>query len=322
MEAEARYTYVGAGVLALIAALVIGLYWLQNIGGRGEFKYYAINFEQQVLDGLEVGADVTLRGIKVGRVEDYALSDEKLNRVRVVIRVDSRTPVRTNTVATVNRKFVTGIARIVLITREPSGQVLTKVPPGERYPVIAEGSSELDELAGRANMIGENIAVALDNVNELLSPQNRAAVTQTLHNLQVLSDGLNQRLGALDQTLQRVDGAAVGVGQAARQLGQAGARVGDRLGGTLDEADRTLAEARAAMTQLTTAADTLQEQAATSAERLQQSVQRADDQLAAALSEIRLSTEAATRLLDNLRDPRAALLGPGKAQLGPGEKLP
>jgi hypothetical protein len=32
--------------------------------------------------------------------------------------------------------------------------------------------------------------------------------------------------------------------------------------------------------------------------------------------------ETATRVLDRLREPRAALLGPGKAQLGPGEVMP
>ena len=42
----------------------------------------------------------------------------------------------------------------------------------------------------------------------------------------------------------------------------------------------------------------------------------------AAVAELRLSVEAATRSLDRLRDPRAALLGPQKSQLGPGEQLP
>jgi ABC-type transporter Mla subunit MlaD len=90
MEAEARYTYVGAAVLALLLALVIALVWLTNIGGRADFNRYVIYFENQQLDGLQVGADVNVRGIKVGRVEDYALSARKLNRVRVELRVNRR----------------------------------------------------------------------------------------------------------------------------------------------------------------------------------------------------------------------------------------
>ena len=105
MEAEARYTFVGASVLVLIAALVAGLVWLKNVGGGDNFERFAIHFEQQALDGLEIGADVTLRGIKVGRVEDYALSGTTLNRVRVEVRVDRRAPVRTNTTAVVDAQL-------------------------------------------------------------------------------------------------------------------------------------------------------------------------------------------------------------------------
>jgi hypothetical protein len=40
------------------------------------------------------------------------------------------------------------------------------------------------------------------------------------------------------------------------------------------------------------------------------------------MTELRVSVEAATRVLDRLREPRSALFGPNKSQLGPGEKLP
>ena len=71
MEADAKYTFVGAGVLVLAAALIAAVVWLRNVGAEGEFRRYAIHFEHQAVDGLEIGADVTLRGLRVGRVEDY-----------------------------------------------------------------------------------------------------------------------------------------------------------------------------------------------------------------------------------------------------------
>ena len=173
MEAEARYTYVGAAVLVLIAALVAGVVWLKDVGGRGSYYRYAIYFENQALDGLQIGADVNVRGIKVGRVEDYALSADQLNRVRVVIRVDRRTPVNQYTVAVVTRNFVTGIAAIALVNPDREGQPLTEVPDGEDYPVIGEGRSDLDELAGRVNRLGDMAAATLNNLNQLLNPDNR-----------------------------------------------------------------------------------------------------------------------------------------------------
>lgn len=329
MESEARYTYVGIGLVALIAALVAAVLWLKNVGGKGDFERYAIHFEQQELAGLEVGAAVTLRGIKVGRVEDYALVGNKLNRVRVQVRVDRRAPVLTNTQAVVTRNFVTGIAAITLVNPAVAGAPLAEVPEGETYPVISEGRSNMDEIAGRVSQVGEMAAVALTNVNQLLDANNREAVMAAVRNLRDLSSGLNQRLAALDDTLQRTGRAADRIGLAATQLGQAGERVagqaersGTSLDGALGEAQRTLADARVAIGRIADASEAVQRQAIATARRIDDRAASVDDELGAALSEMRLAIETASRTFDRLREPRAALFGPGRAQLGPGEKLP
>ena len=329
MEAEARYTWVGAAVLALLAALVGALLWLKGTGNESGFQRYAIHFERQALDGLEVGGEVTLRGIRIGRVVDYALADDKLNRVRVEVRLDRRAPVRTNTVAVISRNYVTGIASIALVTREPSGPPLTQVPEGETHPVIAEGRSEIDDVANRVGKVGDMASFALSNINQLLSADNRDTAMATIRSLRDLSLGLSERLVALDATLASLDAAADSVGGAAGRLGQASERAavvaeraGERFDLTLSEADRTLAEARLAVERIASAGSTVQEQVAAAALRLDASATQVDHRLDAAVAELRLSTETATRVLDRLRDPRLLLLGPNPSQLGPGERLP
>ena len=329
MEADARYTFVGAGVLVLIAVLVAAAVWLKNVGGKDDFDRYAIHFEQQALDGLEIGAPVTLRGIKVGRVEDYALSSTALNRVRVEVRIDRRVSVRVNTVAVVSRNFVTGIAAIALVNPEPPGELLSEVRAGERLPVIGEGRSEIDAFTGRVNQVGDMAAVALNNVNQLLSAENRDAVMATVRDLRALTVGLNARLDALDGTLKRISTAATEVGKGATELGQSSARVAtvvergaERLDVTLGETERTVAQARVALQQIAQASSAVEKQASATARRLEDSAANIDDQLNTAVTELRLSVETATRVIDRLRDPRAALLGPAKSQLGPGETMP
>ena len=329
MEAEARYTFVGASVLALVAALVAGLLWLNNAGGRGNFDRYAIHFEKQALDGLEIGADVTLRGIKVGRVEDYALSGATLNSVRVAIRVDRRAPVRTNTVAVVTRNFVTGIAAITLVNPEPAGGPLVLVREGESDPVIAEGQSDLQELTGRVNQVGDMAADALSNINQVLDADNREAVKVMVQNLRELSGALYSRRGAIDRTLENVSTAADGLGKGAVELGRSSTRIaavaergGARLDTTLAEAERTLADARTALQQVSQATGAVQQQVVATARRLEDSATNVDDQLGSAVTELRATIESATRVFDRLREPRAALLGPTPQQLGPGERRP
>ena len=100
MEPEARYTLIGAVVLALAAAAIAGFLWLSSSGRGSDYRFYTVFFEHQSLDGLQVGGSVNMRGINVGRVEDYEIGDDTINRVRVTLRVARETPVRENTVST------------------------------------------------------------------------------------------------------------------------------------------------------------------------------------------------------------------------------
>lgn len=312
MEAEAKYTYVGIALIALIAALITAVVWLNRTGSRGDFKYYTIYFERQQLDGLQMGADVDMRGIKIGRVEDYDLLAEKINRVRVTIRTDRRAPVRTNTVAIVIRNFVTGIARISLITPEPAGPPLLEPTGDQQYPVIAEGESSFDAIAGKVGRIGDIAVETLENINLLLTPDNRAQITASIVNLRDLTAGLNQRVKDLDQSLAAFNGAANQVGRASATIAQVAEKTGNDIAPAIKQADQTLKDVSAA-------AFALEKQTSALARTFSDAASTTDEQLTVAVGELRSTVEAMTRLLDQLRDPRAALLGPGKTQRGPGE---
>ena len=309
MEAEAKYTYVGIALIVLVAALIAAVIWLNRSGARGDFRYYTIYFERQLLDGLQIGADVDMRGIKIGRVEDYDLLAEKINRVRVTIRTDRRAPVRTNTVAIVTRNFVTGIARIGLITPEPPGPPLTEVRDDQPYPVIAEGESSFDAIAGKVGRIGDIAAETLENINLLPTADNRAAITASLANFKELTAGLNQRMKDLDKTLVAVNAAAADVGRAGSKFAQVAETTGSQLAPAIKQVDQTLQD-------VSTAALALEKQITALARTFSDVASSTDEQFTVAVIELRSTVEAMTRLLDQLRDPRAALLGPAKRRAG------
>jgi phospholipid/cholesterol/gamma-HCH transport system substrate-binding protein len=314
MEPEAKYTYVGAALLVLIAATVAGILWLQDVGARRDFNYYSIYFENQALDGLQVGADVNVRGIKVGRVEDYALT-ENANRVHVTVRVDRRTPVSENTHALVTRNLVTGIATINLVTPARAGPPLVNVPPGEPYPVIAEGDSNLDGLTGKFTQIGDLAAEAINNFNRAFRAENREALTAAMQNLRQLAEGLNQRLAKLDRSLAAFDAAAASIARAGDRVTAVSLSAERQLEPTLVQAERTLRDVSAA-------AQTLQKETAQLSQRIDRAASSTDDQLAVVALELRETVNALNRALERFHDPSAALLGPSRAQLGPGEKNP
>jgi phospholipid/cholesterol/gamma-HCH transport system substrate-binding protein len=329
MEAEAKYTYVGAAVLALVVALVASVVWLKRTGAERDFARYTIYFEQQALDGLAVGSAVNMRGINVGRVLDYQLSTDRLNSARVDVRLDRRAPVRENTSAVITRNFVTGIAQIRLVTPEAAGPPLTGIREGERFPVITEGKSDVAEITGRVTELGDMAGEVMEKLNQFLTAENRAATASTLSNLRDLTTELRRQLVGIDTTIADVGGAAREFRRAAAQVSTATERVGERAAVALDDSRLLVADLRSAatdtqraMSQAAGAITALQAQAEQTARRIDASAVHLDEQLLVAVSDLRTSLEAMQRSLDRFNDPRSALLGPERSRLGPGEKLP
>jgi phospholipid/cholesterol/gamma-HCH transport system substrate-binding protein len=314
MEPEARYTLIGAALLVLVAALVSVLIWLARGGSQDQWRNYSIYFEKQSLDGLQIGGDVTMRGIKVGRVEQYEIMRSNINRVHVLVSVNANTPVSTNTVAIVTRNILTGIARIDLMTPEKPGAALTQVVQGESYPVIAEGKSEFDEITGTVSRVTQLAESFLGKADNLLAQQNQAKLVALIESLQRLSQQLDQRVGRVDQVAIAVTAAATQFELASRNTAGAADKINVAVPAISTQTQATLQE-------FAHTARALREQTERLGGRLDNAADSAQRQLAVTARELRASAELIARAADRLQEPRAALLGPGEAQLGPGEKL-
>jgi len=288
MEPEARYTAIGAVLVLLILALAASAVWLTRSGARAEMRRYTVYFEHQSLEGVQVGSAVEMRGIQVGRVERLAIQRENINRVQVTLRIYGRTPVSDNTVAVVNRKLVTGLARIALATPGAPGPELIAAQPGERYPVIAEGQSDLEQFSDALNRLTITGTGALAGVNELLSEQNRKEIMATVAALR----GMSQNIAAAADDLAK---SGRQVAASAQKGGDSAAAIAAQGGDTLREISRA-------------------------AEALERAASIGTNEFRATAQELRSSAETVSRAADRLDDPRSLLFGPNPQQLGPGEK--
>lgn len=314
MEPEARYTTVGATLLALVVAVVLAMTWLARTGARADFRYYTIYFERQSLEGLQIGGDVNMRGVKVGRVESYSISRQNINRVQVTVRIDRNSPVSTNTVAIVDRNILTGLARINLATPGQPGPELAEVPTGESYPVIPEGESDIEQLTGAMNRLAITGAKALTNMEELLNQENREAFGATLANLRQISAALSKRMGRLDEVADALAKSAVEFGKSSQDIAVAVERVSAGAQPAIKQADATLRE-------LARAVQALERETTALAKRLEQATDSGAHEIRATAQELRSSAEILSRAADRLQDPRAVIFGPSAAQLGPGERM-
>jgi len=335
VEPEARYKLIGAAVIALVVAAAFASVWLSRAGVASEFRYYMIHFERQSLEGLQVGGDVNMQGIKVGRVEEFSIDRGNINRVNVRVRVARRTPVSTNTTAVIARNLVTGIARINLDTPGTPGPELVDVPEGEQYPVIAEGTSDIEQFTRSANSLVISAEATLGELSKLLNESNRKAFSDTLAGVRDLAVGLSSRLDAFDRTARSLDRTAIAITETARtfqKTSETVATVAERLGAqigpvavqaeaALRDSQATLREVQGAVRELGSATRTLERDLGALADRSEAAVDVGTLELRATAQQLRSGAEALARALDRLQDPRAALLGPGESQLGPGEQL-
>ncbi len=113
METRASYTLVGTFVLILMLGLAGFVIWLAKFSSDVKYDDYQIFFAGSVT-GLSADATVRYRGIPVGSVTGIEIAPDNIDQVRVTIQVDATTPVRTDTVASIEMQGITGVAYIQL----------------------------------------------------------------------------------------------------------------------------------------------------------------------------------------------------------------
>ncbi len=161
-------------------------------------------------------------------------------------------------------------------------------------------------------VVGETAVETLERLNEVLSPENRAAINKTLANLRDFTGGLNQRLAELDRTLATFNAAAT-------EVSRAGARIADAADGVSRDLRPALQQADKTMKDISQAALALERQVGELSQALGSTALSSGDQFTTVTTELKATSATLNRLLDRLQDPRAALLGANKQQRGPGE---
>ncbi|MFK7965617.1 MAG: MlaD family protein [Burkholderiaceae bacterium] len=312
MEPEPKYTLIGASVIALVLALAGALVWLSGAGSADSFRNYRIVFEKQSLEGLQVGSDVNMRGVKVGRVTTFGISRENINRVTVKVRVDRETPVSTNTEAIINRNLVTGLARVDLVTPGEPGPPLVSSASDAAEPTIAEGRANLDAITESASSLIVSARQGLDALNEVLSPENRRNIRDILAGVRETTANLDARLASLTE-------AAVSFNETASQMGQSFTSLSAGVAPLTQDAQAALKQMRGTLREVARAAKSMERNTSLLTQRAGDAADVGLSEIRATAQEFRNGVDSLSRTLDRVRDPRSAILGPGQTQLGPGE---
>jgi phospholipid/cholesterol/gamma-HCH transport system substrate-binding protein len=204
VETRAKYTLVGTVIIGVIGFFVGVMIWLSSDEDENELDYYTIYFREFSLSGLQENSPVTMRGIKVGSVEALSISPKDIELVKVVIRVQRTTPVKTDTEAVVERNLLTGLAGIDLTNSSQDAPALIE-SPNEEFPVIPEGRTTLGAIQDNLPQLVDKTGQALSRLNGVLSPENEKAITDSLKNIQEVTQVVASRKEDIARALENFD---------------------------------------------------------------------------------------------------------------------
>ena len=315
MEEKVNFAAVGAFVIVLTVTMIAGVLWLSS------GKYYRKSYDTyetymtESVSGLNLNAPVRYRGVDVGRVRGIALAPGNVEQVQVTLDIERGTPVKEDTVATLQTQGLTGIA-FVELTSGHRGSPDLRAKPGEPYPVIASAPSLMNRLETSLPVLLANLNRVSDNVNALLDDENRRAVKATLADLAQLSRTLAARSATIDATLAST---ARTMDAAARTTDKAAA-VAAELPQLVQRIERTAAGFERMATEVAGAGASARGTLEGSRADLAQFTGSTLPEVRALVDELRGLTATLRRVGDTVeRNPSVLLYGRPAAKKGPGE---
>lgn len=216
MEHRVSYTVIGAFVLVFGALLVAGLLWLSAGGATGRYQDYVIYLKSGA-GSLNRNSQVQYHGVPVGRVSEVSLDPENPTRARVVLSIRETAPIKEDTRAEVDTRGVTGTGYVSLSGGSPGSPPL-EAKPGQELPVIPTQVSSVTSLTTAAQHVAENIIAVAKRLNKVLSDKNIKSLSDTLSNIQVVTQRLAARSKDLGEALQNLNATLGNTRKVSKQL--------------------------------------------------------------------------------------------------------
>ena len=199
MENKAHAFAAGVFVLAVTALLVGMVMWLMR--DTVSTSRYEMTTTDAVT-GLQPQAAVRFKGVAVGKVTNIDFDPDKPGNVLVELAVDRNAPVTQSTFATLAFQGVTGLSFVQLNDDGSSSAAPVAGPNG--VPRIPLKPNALGQLQDMASDLVEKVGRATDRVNQMLGPDNQAALSSALTELGAAAKSVNQLASHTDKTIQSI----------------------------------------------------------------------------------------------------------------------
>jgi phospholipid/cholesterol/gamma-HCH transport system substrate-binding protein len=229
METRANYIVVGVFVLALFLGGVAFTLWIGAYQFDRRYDAYDILFSGNVT-GLSKASPVAYRGVQIGEVIAIRIDSDNIEQVRVTIQVPEDTPIKEDTVASIELTGLTG-GRTILLSGGTRDAPRLKPQPGERLALIQSRTSRLAEALEGAPTLLDRSTLLVERAIDVLNDDNRANLAATLRDVSRLAAALADQSAPVGQLIADTSATMANL----RQGSEAFARTAGRIEGNMDK---------------------------------------------------------------------------------------
>lgn len=207
---RSRELVVGIVILAGMGLGVVGSLWLSGSG----FGRPAVPLDVMVADvgQLREGNAVKYRGVPVGRVDRFDLSDAG-DGILIRLLLDTELPPIADAAAIVAPESLFGEWQVEIVSRErfpnfdyfevPEGAVPAPEPDGEPPPVLGGFTMpDITRLTAAANDISQNLSVLTDRVDRAFNEETAENVRLAIENIQDATRNLRVLVSSTNETFE------------------------------------------------------------------------------------------------------------------------
>ena len=202
---ETRAGYMAVGIFVLLSTVgILGFFlWLAKTDLEYKINFYTIYFTGSVT-GLTVGGPVNYLGVPVGTVKNIELDSKNLESVNITVAIKDSIPIKEGTYASLELQGLTGY-KLVQLYGGSKDSPLLKVKPGHKYPIIPSRYSGVEEIMTTLPRMVNKFTNLIDRINTTFNEQNRNRFSDSLKNIDILSQRLAESAEPLKNLIENTD---------------------------------------------------------------------------------------------------------------------
>jgi len=201
LETRANHLLVGSFVLLSVVGLLIFVVWFFKSEYDTAYEKYELPFPGGIT-GISEGSPVYFQGVSVGQVLEVELSETAHGTVLVTIQVKSDTPVKTDSIGSIDFSgFIKG-NYILLSQGSDNADKPTEV--NGVIPSLPTKPALMSQLIEAAPNYLDKVDHLLLQLSEIFSTRNIQAFNNIIANVDELTIALTSNLGEVETILEQI----------------------------------------------------------------------------------------------------------------------